>query len=212
MRVIVKPKLLAIPSVFSLSDLHLVAGDLVVARRNFTETIGKPRIVSPGDISSYTYCCSGLIHYRRACTSGRRISLLNDDVVKAIAPDFLEIHQFLWNLASKYVAHSVNEFEHLLAAVYVAEGEDGISRFHSIGQQGSANELLSEDQVAQSISLINTIVSDFVEPQIDRLKIVITEYCAKLSPEELKMLPDGFAPEGSRDPVKNRVWPHSGKC
>jgi hypothetical protein len=209
MRVTVKPRLLAIPSVFRLSDLHLIAGDLAVARKNFSATIGNNRIISHDSILSYSLCCSGLIHYRRAFNTGVRRYRLTDEIVSEVAPTYFELHRYLWDMADKYVAHSCNEFEQLLATVHVAEGDDGIFRFSGIGRQASAIELLSEQGTSQSILLINLLISGFIEPEVARLEDEVRNYCAKLSSEELKALPDGFAPPGNANPKRTRVWPYS---
>jgi len=180
MRVTVGPRLLAIPSVFHLSDLHLVAGDLAVARENFAATLGTPRLISHSGNLSYSLCCSGLIHYRRAFNTGVRKFQLSDEIVRLIAPAHFGLHRCLWDMADKYVAHSCNDFEQLLATIQVAEGDDGTFRFQGIGRQANATELLSEERTSQSISLINSLILDFIEPEMTRLESEIETYCAKL--------------------------------
>jgi hypothetical protein len=159
----------------------------------------------------YALCCSGLIHYRRAFENGVPKARLSDDIVEAVVPEHFGIHRYLLDMAYKYVAHSCNAFEQSLATVQVAEGEDGIARFHGIGRHGSAIELLSEDQISHSILLIDCLIARYLEAEIARLEKEIAEYCSRLSSEELRMLPDGFAPMGSLNPHKTRSWPHSGK-
>jgi hypothetical protein len=212
MRVTAKPKFLAHPNVFRLSDLHLIRGDLFVARENFNTTVGQYRMIGPDDISSYSFCCSGLIHYRRAYNTGlRKGAQLSDEIVRRVTPSYFEHHRFLIDLTDKYVAHSCNQYEQLAVTVQVNEGEDGVARFGGLGRQAGSIELLSGTQIRQSIELIDKLVEGFLAPEMDGLEKEIKALCAKLSSDELKALPDGFAPVSDADPKHIRQWPHSGK-
>jgi hypothetical protein len=212
MRISATQKLLANPSVFRLSDLHLVRGDLHIARENFAMTAGRYRIISPDDISAYSLCCSGLIHYRRAYNTGlRKNAQLSDEIVRRIAPEYYDHHRDLIDLTDRYVAHSCNQYEQLAVTVQVNEGEDGIARFGGLGRQGASIELLSGKQIELSISLIDRLVDAFLAPQMNGLESEIKATCAKLSSNELRALPDGFAPVSDANPRKTRQWPHAGK-
>jgi hypothetical protein len=212
MRISAKPKLLANPTVFRLSDLHLIHGDLSVARENFAATAGQYRIIGPGDISAYSLCCSGLIHYRRAYNTGlRKNAQLSDEIVRSATPKLHEHHRHLIDLTDKYVAHSCNQYEQLAITIQVNEGDDGIARFGGLGRQGSSIELLSERQIELSILLIEGLVDEYLKPEMSRLENEIRVACAKLSSDELRALPDGFAPVSDANPKTTRRWPHSGK-
>lgn len=212
MRISVTQKLLANPTVFRLSDLHLIRGDLHVARENFAMTADRYRIISPNDISAYSLCCSGLIHYRRAYNTGlRKNAQLSDEIVRRVTPEYYDHHRCLIDLTDRYVAHSCNQYEQLAVTVQVNQGEDGIARFGGLGRQASSIELLSGQQIELSISLIDKLVEGFLVPEMTSLENEIKATCAKLSSDELKALPHGFAPVSDANPRKTRQWPHAGK-
>jgi hypothetical protein len=78
-------------------------------------------------------------------------------------------------------------------------------------RQGALIELLTEQQISQSIDLIDALLSHYLHPETAKLEAEIEKHCSGLSSEELRMLPDGFAQSGSGNPRVVRSWPHSGK-
>jgi uncharacterized membrane protein len=214
MRVTVKPRLLADPSVFRLSDLHLVLGDLLIAKQNFESALDKVRLAGLENNSGYSFACSALIHYRKAFDQHRqrqRRASLTDKNVRQCAADFFALHRYLIDLSNKYVAHSENEYEQCLVTVQVAEDDNGNATFRGLGVQSTAVALLSDNDAKQSVVLVDRLINDYLRPEMARLEAEITSFCETLSAEELKALPDGFAPVSSSNPKTKRSWPHPGK-
>jgi hypothetical protein len=211
MRVTVRQKLLAHPSVFRLSDFHLLQGDLVIARENFGATLNKVTLPT-ADILSYSLACSALIHYRKAFDQkGHRRVFLTDKAVRKTAVELLPLHEHLLNLSNKYVAHSENEYEQCLATISVAEDDAGNATFRGLGFQASGIALLSQDHSERSIVLIDRLIEGYLLPEMGRLEAEIRAICEALSSQDLKNLPDGLAPVSSSNPQTKRSWPHSGK-
>jgi hypothetical protein len=211
MRVSVTQKLLAHPSVFRLSDFHLLRGDLSIARENFEATL--TGVTLPDlDTHAYSLACSALIHYRKAFDkTGHRRAFLTEEVVRSSASDLVSLHQHLMNLSNKYVAHSENEYEQCLATILVAEDDGGNATFRGLGFQASSIALLSQYDSQRSIVLIDRLIKGYLLPEMGKLESEISAICEKLSSQELKNLPEGFAPASNSNPKTKRSWPHSGK-
>lgn len=211
MKVTVTQKLLKNASVFKLSDLHLLWGDLLIARENFEATLNKATLPSV-DMHAYSMACSALIHYRKAFDQkGHRRAFLTEKIVRRVDPELLSLHQHLLALSNKYVAHSENEYEQCLVTISVAEDDDGNATFRGLGLQASSIALLSLSDSQQSIGLIESLIERYLLPEIARLEAEVRTICEALSTEQLRNLPLGFAPAGSSDPTIKRSWPHSGK-
>ena len=214
MRVTVKPRLLNNSSVFRLSDLHLVLGDLRIAKQNFESALDKVRLADLDDNSGYSFACSALIHYRKAFDQHprrQRRASLTDKIVRQCASDLFTLHRHLIDLSNKYIAHSENEYEQCLVTVQVAEDDYGNATFAGLGVQSTAIALLSDNDTHQSAVLVDRLIDDYLRPEMARLEAEITTLCKALSATELKALPDGLAPVSSSNPKAKRSWPHSGK-
>ena len=212
MRVNVTQKLLVQADVFRLSDLHLVWGDLAIARDNFESSLRHAEAATQERNLSYSLAASGLIHYRRAFDKkGHRQASITDKNVRRYAPELHSLHQHLIALANKHIAHSENEYEQCLVTVLVAADDEGGITFRGLGMQKTAIEVLTADQTKLAAQLADEIIERFLLPEIRRLEEIVKDHCQSLSPDQLRKLPDGFAPSGSSNPQIKRSWPHSGK-
>ena len=63
---------------------------------------------------------AAIIRYARCFTTGSRINL--DPAL--LEPEARKVHDWFWNLRSKHIAHSVNEFENWSVTVHVVEPPD----------------------------------------------------------------------------------------
>lgn len=208
MRVTVKPRLLNIPEVGELTDVQSALRDLMIAKRCFAAAKNRDRLPSYTlDITGYALCCSALIHYRRAFDASKRQDNLSAERLSALLGDQAPIHQHLWALSNRYVAHKVNQYEQHSATVSVAERADGSATFNGIGAQGSTIEIISETDILLALHLIEVIETGYLTPLAESLKARIAEHCQKMSSDELRALPEGFAPPGSSDPDHLSNWP-----
>ena len=91
------------------------------------------------------------------------------------------------------------------------EGDDGIARFSGLGRQGALIELLTEQQISQSIDLIDALLSHYLHPETAKLEAEIEKHCSGLSSEELRMLQTALHSREVGNPRVVRSWPHCGK-
>jgi hypothetical protein len=212
MRVNVTQKLLSNSDVFRLSDLHLVRGDLAIARDNFESSLRHAKARTNERNLVYALNASALIHYRRAFDrTGHRRAFITDKIVRQCTPELHWLHRKLISLSNKHIAHSENEYEQCLVTILVAEDDEGRATFRGLGMQATAIALLSEAEMELAAKLVNELIERHLLPEIGRLEEVVKEYCKTLSPSDLRNLPDGFAPPGSSNPQTRRTWPHPGK-
>jgi hypothetical protein len=112
--------------------LHLVVHDFEFALECFKRAyaLGRP---DAANMESKAFINAGVMSYARAfAQTARSVRLSPDMFVSVWNDEDTELHDFLYDLRDKHIAHSVNEFERCEAAgmiVYTPEGliQEGVS-------------------------------------------------------------------------------------
>ena len=162
-----------------LADLVAIEADLKQAKQWFA------RILDERDETiKFALLSAALIKYRRAFNTGVRKNLVHEDVddLGPIAPD---LHQYLNDMASKFIAHSVNAFEQV--AAFVATNDEtqeilGIGHFYIYS---SAED---PENVKNFIVLIDLILRK-VGPRIEQARRNCDAEARALGYSEIKNLP-----------------------
>ncbi len=188
------PKLIATAEAREAADFHLVLKDLKHVTGCCEELLSHTMLISPYHVVARALCTSALVTYRKCFKSGHRVPI-NIDECNFLSDEDRKHHKYCIDLADKHIAHSVNGYERANMTIHIAEDEDNVSLVR--GGLGSSAHLMMGfglDDVCQLAQRVNSIVAEFVKPQIKNLESVITRQVEQMSDDELRALPEGFVP------------------
>jgi hypothetical protein len=160
-----------------------------------------------GDIEAKALFDSIATRYRRCFNSGARKPLDRKD----LQGEDVERHAFFYAIADKHIAHSVNGFGLRASTVYIAVDDRGQLHRGGLGSQGSSTLELSLHDIAQFSEFVGELIADAkaVHASLsERLKLEVVD----MSDEQLRDLPEGFAPlHAKMDVLQRRQWPKPAK-
>lgn len=150
---------------------------------------------------------AALIAYRRAFTTGRRLRLDKSDV-SDLALNAAEVHKYLYDLASKLIAHPVNELEDTAIGIIVDDDKESVI---GIGQIHLSMSMDAMENIPTLSAFIGEIISRKLEPRIDECQKACEAEARAMPFSELKRRPlwgaKFFAQTESAS--KLRPWPKS---
>jgi hypothetical protein len=156
------------------ADLHLVIDDLSFALDCLTEAdkLGMP---DPNNLASKALIFSGAVAYARCFHSGVRSVRLNpQDFVGTSVPFDHEIHDYVFELRNKHVAHSVNEFERCVASAVVVRAPKASWVARGIGVTIQKNIGISRAQLRRAASHIGAL-RDHLLAEVEALRLTLFE-------------------------------------
>jgi hypothetical protein len=141
---------------------------------------------------------SALITYRRCTNTGMRNRLQKAEIC-AMAPGADEMHVYLYGLADKLIAHSVNPFEQIKTA-FVKEGST-----IGIGPVNMRFITSSRDGTTQMLAFVSQIIDTIIQPRIDAAQETATRIIESFSPEQVREFPEMvFRAPSPKDVAKHR--------
>ncbi len=153
------------------------------------------------NLPSRAFIYSGVVAYARPFMSDVRQLKLAPDTFVEINPAFdLTIHQFLMDVRSKHIAHSVNEFDYCRAvASMVGSNETSWRPGGGVSIADTRVIGLSGALVDQAIVHIDAMLS-FLSTQVDTLNAQVYEaFAAQFSKDgKWEMAPAGHLPNRQR--------------
>ena len=214
-----KPRLLSFPQALELYDYESIERDLSLAKQcfdciadrefgvisRFTPQTSKD---SREEFNAWCVFVSGSIHYRRCFSQGVRVHLSREDIAAKLSDDQLTLHDALFDIANKHVAHSVNEMELGGTTIEIAIDSKGLVRRGGLGSRGSIIGPLGPNAYRAIGEMILVIVDQVVAQRISELKNSIRGLVDGLSDAEILELPEGFPPYIENPTYgKRRKWP-----
>lgn len=153
-----------------ISALYLVQKDLEFAVDCFEEAL-EHGIPDAHNLPSRAFVYSGVVAYARPFMSDVREIDLSPDFFAGMSPPFdLETHQYLRDVRSKHIAHSVNEFDYCRTVItMVGTNETGWRVGGGIGVVDTRTIGLSGEMIEKAISHIQALLL-FISSQIEALK------------------------------------------
>lgn len=131
---------------------------------------------------------AGLVAYSRAFATGKRGWRLTENDVDAVEHDgdkgLLNIHKFMMDTRSKYVAHSVNGFESCQVGVTAAEDGSGAEM-----SWGYMHYTSPEKDGILTLGVLAMRLVERVESRMWPLREACEARLEALSPAEVKLLP-----------------------
>lgn len=148
----------------------------------------------------YALSEAAVVRYARCFTNGTRVNL----DPSLLGPNAREVHNWLWNLRNKHVAHSVNEFESWSVIVHVVEPPDPAAVHHVSMGAGRVGGL-SPDLVESLLSLCD-ITLEHLRPRIERLRASVEEAVLSRPIDEVYSWrqPAPFPPSTGLDVARDR--------
>jgi len=180
-----------------LAALYLVHKDFEFAGDCFEEAL-EHGIPDAHNLYSRAFLNSGVIAYARPFKSDVRQLQMTPEAFDGMNPVFdRTIHEYIVNLRSKHIAHSVNEFDYCrtIAAV-VGTNETGWRDGAGIGNTDTRTIGLSGELVEQALKHIRAIVG-FLAAQIEAKRPeVYKEFAEKFAKDrKWEMAPAGRIPK-----------------
>ena len=215
-----KPRLLSFREALELHDYESIRRDLIFSKQCFDRIASREYgVISSnlsgadsstlGDFVDWCVFVAGSIHYRKCFMEDReRVRLTREEIVAILTHDQMGLHQSLYDIASKHVAHSVNEMELGCTTMGVAIDSKGTLHRGGIGYHMTVSGPLGPKGYLAISKIISRIIVEVVEKKISTLKIRVQEVVDGMSDAEIGELPEGFPP--NRDDIAygaRRSWP-----
>lgn len=198
------PKLLTMPMAHELADLRMIQKDLQHVQ-NCCAMLLEKEFCMLGTLEGRALLDSLCIRYRRCFGSGVRTPLKTE--VLKFSDESRELHEQFYSLADKHIAHSVNNYELNATTLYVAISETGEVTRGGLGNNGTETVGLAPYDILRFEAHVKKVMQG-VEGLIERYTCILTTEATSLSDEDIKALPNGFAPiERNIEVAVSRKWP-----
>jgi hypothetical protein len=153
-----------LPVAQDLAELHAIRNDLHGARDCCERVIAAYRNVSKADpVTSEALCTTAVIKYARCFSSGVRPKIL-PHIEANFSAQQMAVHTFAIEYRNKFLAHSVNPYEHNRATIVVPEEPPADWVPKAIGYHHSRPIALNPDYLRQLHQL-----ATWVENQVEQL-------------------------------------------
>jgi len=170
--------------------LHLVVHDFEFALECFKRAyaLGRP---DAANIESKAFINAGVMSYARAFAQTARSIRLSPDMFASIWNDEdTELHDFLYDLRDKHIAHSVNEFERCEPAgmvVYTPEGliQEGVSGVGVVLQTVIGLPL---QRLEQAVHHVEHCIN-FIKIRIEELRPLVHADMKAEMPDGMELVP-----------------------
>ena len=155
------PRTVSVKSGKAFADLSAVGYDLDSTKlvvQEMLNDVGKPLVQRYAD----ALLDSGFIRYRRCFTSGKRDAICPE----SIASEFRPLHDKLWLLGNKHIAHSASDYEVNNVMILMGPDEPERRGFAGIMQIQKKLNGLTTEELTQWIALIESLkvlLKDFLE-------------------------------------------------
>lgn len=210
-----KPKLLAFREAQQLSHLESMKRDLLLAKVNLYEVCKsnispiKPHFIEAAPFSpDWSFFIAGAIQYRRSFSPDVRGRLREDEFMHLLSGEEKILHAKMIGVASKHVAHSVNEQE--LDSVGLLTAVDSKGKLHrgGISQHGMISSAFSIADLKSIAQLIDKLVKSVLDEKIEKLKNEVMEIVGRMTDKQIFELPDAFPPSMNEiNLTARRNWP-----
>ena len=133
---------------------------------------------------------SATIRYRRCFNHTDQVRTPIWHLIKKLPKEKAELHQYVLDIASKHIAHSINGFESSSAHVFIAEGSNGILERGGLGAQYHMTIQISGEQMIEFLRLAEILleaVQGWQKEVSSRLNTKVNE----MTDDELRQLPCG---------------------
>jgi hypothetical protein len=147
---------------------------------------------------------SCVIRYRRCFTTGLRLKLARQ-IVERVAPRYVEIHDFFFDLGNKHIAHSVSALENPCAVVHVDARNEENPQIVAHGVLHLRGDV-SDISIVHLRELCVALRENHVGPEMERLLKVFEEQVVSIPSSRIKKLKPAVLPVNLTKDIGARRW------
>jgi len=186
-----------VPEARRLADLTGVEYDLRQSAEFCRELI-KRREVSPyGDMEILqALCVAAITIYGRTLGTGVRTGISRDQIER-LTPELQEEHQYFKDLRDKWIAHSVNAYEHNNVVARPVPEERGERKIYDVSVQHTRVAIISDHDIRNLLKLIGELLK-LVNADLALEKASVLAFAQSLPVEPFYSGASSAAPVASR--------------
>ena len=174
-----------------LADLMSISHDLeqVIACSKLLVRRGDKQAFEPERVALID---SAVIRYRRCFITGVRMKLFESDV-KNVAPAYMAIHKFFYDLGNKHIAHSVSALEHPHAFVALDKSDKQNPKVvaHGIMHMEGSVATSNFERLAELCEILR---DQCVAVKVQDREPKFEQQVGELTPERLRKLKPAMVP------------------